>query len=296
VSCLSRLQAEVSGHCGVTRFEFKYGDYEADVERKKADPDSRPSRAVGFTELDGNEKLRVLRDIDMSKVFHSREGVDVVVRQEIWSGFKEIYHHLSSWKAEWSPDQFGDVCKLWLETFLTTADVNSGHSIDGLHCIRSLDGNSLWVAGYHSVDVSPYIHALTKHAGDMKRRWGGTMIQFACFALERSNGSQQAVWHRYTNHGGGTAHDGDAREIHHARALATYRQIMLHHLRQTFNPSVVTRQYQCGHCAEDYDTTGWLTAHWISKHAPADFDKTPYEKPRDRLPLVPAALGYYYDL
>jgi hypothetical protein len=62
-ACLARLQAEVGGHCGVTRFEFSYGDYDVDKERGKADPDHRPSRAVRFTELDGNEKLRVLRNI-----------------------------------------------------------------------------------------------------------------------------------------------------------------------------------------------------------------------------------------
>jgi hypothetical protein len=105
-ACLVRLQAEVSGHCGVTRFEFSYGDYGGDKERRKADPDHRPSRAVTFTELDGNEKLRVMRNINMSNVFHSREGVDVDVRQQIWSGFGDIYTHLSSWDSEFSPVEF----------------------------------------------------------------------------------------------------------------------------------------------------------------------------------------------
>jgi hypothetical protein len=82
-TCLARLQAEVSGNCGVTRFEFSYGDYDADKERRKADPDSRPSRAVTFTELDGNEKLRVLRNIKIEIVFDTREGVDVEVRQNL---------------------------------------------------------------------------------------------------------------------------------------------------------------------------------------------------------------------
>jgi hypothetical protein len=51
-TCLARLQAEVSGNCGVTRFEFSYGDYDADKERRKADPmlgRPGPSRLPSWT-------------------------------------------------------------------------------------------------------------------------------------------------------------------------------------------------------------------------------------------------------
>ena len=290
-TCLALLQAEISGSCGVTRFQFNYGDYDADVERRQVDPDARPSRTVTFTEMDGLEKLRVLRSIDLDNVFDAREGVDVEIRRKIWKGFETIYHHLSAWDSELTPEEFKQRCQRWSEDFLTTADIESGHSVDGLHCIASEDGSTLWVAGYHSADFTPYMHALRTHAHEFKRRWGGSLMQFACFALERTNGTQQAMWHSSNNHGGGQAFVGDARQRHHARSVAAYRQLLLQHLRQTFNPSFSPPKYQCAHCAAGYDTVGWCTRHWLLVHAPADLDVAKYNTPALRRPLLHLATG-----
>jgi hypothetical protein len=124
----------------------------------------------------------------------------------------------------------------------------------------------------------------------MKQRHDGTLMQFACFALERTNGSQQAMWHRASNHGGGKIITGDPRVRHHARSLESYHQILLQHLRKTFNSSTEPRKYQCAHCAADFDTSGWCTRHWLDKHAPADFDKTNYKTAKQRRPLLTKAI------
>jgi hypothetical protein len=288
-SSLALLETEVRDTCGITRFEFRYGDYEGDKDRLASDPDARPSRAVNFTDLDGNEKLRVMRKIDLTHVFDAREGLDVELRCQIWKQFATIYHHLSSWDSEIAPPEFKGLCDKFLETFLTTANIESGHSTDGLHCIQSADGNSLWIAGYQAQDVTPYIHCLTKHTHQMKAMYGGTIMQFACFALERTNGTQQASWHSGNNHGGGSKIVGDHRTRHHARSLMAYRQILLQHLRQTFNKSQTPAKYPCSNCPAEYETVGWCTRHWLFTHAPRDFDIGAYSTAAKRRTLLSRA-------
>jgi hypothetical protein len=267
---LERIAVEVRDHCGVGRFKFKYGDPEGDEVRRQADPEALPSSIITFTDLDGKEKLRIVRNLRLDRCFHEEEGVDVVVRQEIWSQFNVIYDHLSSWMCEISPSEFRDLCTQWMETFLTQANEQSGHSIDGLHQIPLANGQSLYYRGYYAKDVTPYIHCLVHHIWEMQSNWGGSIMCFACFALERANGQHSKSYFASNNHGGGRrAASQCPTEQRHIRKVAAYRQMLERLIRLAFNRCEKEPKFVCTGCSNEYNAEGWVANHWISKHKKA---------------------------
>jgi hypothetical protein len=70
---LQRIAVEVSDHCGVGRFKFKYGDPGGDKVRRQADPAAIPSSIITFTDLDGKERLRIVRNLRLDRRFYEEE-------------------------------------------------------------------------------------------------------------------------------------------------------------------------------------------------------------------------------
>ena len=279
IPILRRLENEIRHNCGIGRFKFDYGDYDGDKARRKLDPDSRASKIITFTDLDGNEKLRILRKIVMSNVFKEQEGVDVGLRVKIWKDFGSIYHHLSSWVHEIPPDEYRKLCTEWMKTFLTVSSRETGDTIDGIRQIAMENGQSLYVRGYFCSDITPYIHALCSHSWEMRRRWS-SIQQFACFALEKSNHIQQSQWHSACNHGGGKKLGEMTFQARlHFRSQTAYGQIILQHFRMAFNKSVRPAKYPCGQCTSSYQTAGWAIRHWVLHHAPAGTIKSNVDVP-----------------
>jgi hypothetical protein len=166
--------------------------------------------------------------------------------------------------CEISPSDFRDLCSAWMETFLTQANAQSGHSVNGLHQVPLANGQSLYYRGCFAKDVTPYIHCLVHHIWVMQTNWGGSIMCFACFALERANGQHSKSYFASNNHGGHASRCPT--EQRHLRKVAAYRQMLERLIRLAFNRAGKEPQFVCTGCSKEYNAEGWVAPHWAMKH------------------------------
>ena len=99
-----------------------------------------------YTSLMGDDKLRVLRNFNLTKLFNPERAALI---KSLWDGFAELYDLLGERKTD--PQYFHLKAKSWHELFLKRTVVDS-------------KTNTILEQGlYRSSDVTPYIHVLVLH-------------------------------------------------------------------------------------------------------------------------------------
>ncbi|CAG8854490.1 42505_t:CDS:1, partial [Gigaspora margarita] len=95
-----------------------------------------------YTNLTGNNKLKMFREFDLSQIFPEDQAI--MIRQ-LWNNFVELYESLKN--PQITGIQFKQKAIEWLKLFLTksTGSFNSTTFIKGL---------------YHPNDITPYIHVM----------------------------------------------------------------------------------------------------------------------------------------
>src|SRR5581483_52053 len=111
-----------------------------------------------YTSLMGDDKLRVLRSFNLTKLFDLERAALI---KSLWDGFAELYDLLG--KKETDPQLFRLKAKAWYELFLKKTVVDP-------------ETNIILVQGlYRSSDLTPYIHVLVSHVWEFMskhQRWG----------------------------------------------------------------------------------------------------------------------------
>jgi hypothetical protein len=254
---LARLQLEIQQKCRVKKFTFTIGDPELTKVLNDDGVANRVSKRVTWSDMDGGQKLRVLRNLHINQVLFAEEGASLGNRQALWKDFLAIYNSLRRWG--WSKDDgnvaFRALVKRFGVAFLATP------------AISRIQKDGLWVSqrtgGYFPEDVTPYLHCLFHHVPEFMDRYGGNMMMFSCYALEKLNHVHQRWWFSATSHGGGRRKKGAAADSTCIRGL---KQIMLKELRMIFNPHQEVRPYPCGHCSYQYKRYGWWARHIKEEH------------------------------
>ena len=106
----------------------------------------RDTNNWNYTSLMGDDKLCVLRNFDLTKLFNSERASLI---KSLWIGFAELYDLLG--EKETDPQYFCLKAKIWYELFLKKTVVDP------------ITNNILVQGLYRSLDVTPYIHVLISH-------------------------------------------------------------------------------------------------------------------------------------
>jgi hypothetical protein len=164
-----------------------------------------------YTSLMGDDKLRVLRNFDLTKLFDPEHATLI---RSLWNGFAELYDLLG--ERETDPQYFRLKAKEWYELFLKKTVVDP-------------TTNTILVQGlYRSSDITPYIHVLVSHVWEfmfIHQRWG--LNAFSCSAVEKKNHDHVCYFFRKTLKNGGSFQNKNSaiREIlEHENRLFFYTQ------------------------------------------------------------------------
>ena len=124
-----------------------------------------------YTSLMGNDKLCVLQNFDLTKLFDPERAALI---KSLWDGFAELYNLLGEKTTD--PHYFRLKAKEWYELFLKKT-------------ILDPETNIILEQGlYRSSDLTPYIHVLVSHIWEFMsrhQRWG--LNSFSCSAVEKKN-------------------------------------------------------------------------------------------------------------
>ncbi|CAG8497504.1 2729_t:CDS:2 [Scutellospora calospora] len=139
------------------------------------------------TSLMGDDKLKVLRNFNISEIF-PKDRAQII--QQLWDSFAQLYDTLKD--SQITGAEFKQKAINWLKLFLTksTGSFNSSTFIKGL---------------YRPNDITPYIHVMVYHVGefiDLHRKFG--MVGFSCSAVEKKNHQQVSYFFRKTLKDGGS--------------------------------------------------------------------------------------------
>jgi hypothetical protein len=121
-AALNRLQAEINDACAVKKFAFKIGDNEVVKQIDDAGVKAQQKKRVTYGDLDGAQKLRIMRNLKIENVLLVEEGAAVQNRQELWRLFLEIYNSMRRWgwkKADVDPAKaFRAKCTTFFELYV----------------------------------------------------------------------------------------------------------------------------------------------------------------------------------
>jgi len=164
-----------------------------------------------YTSLMGNDKLCVLRNFDLTKLFDLERATLI---RSLWNGFAELYDLLGEKKTD--SQYFCLKAKAWYELFLKKTVIDPTTNI-------------VLVQGlYRSSDVTPYIHVLVSHVWEfmfIHQKWG--LNAFSCSAVEKKNHDHVCYFFRKTLKNGGSFQNKNSaiREIlEHENRLFFYIQ------------------------------------------------------------------------
>jgi len=147
----------------------------------------RDTNNWNYTSLMGDDKLRVLQNFNLTKLFDLERAALI---KSLWDGFAELYDLLG--KKETDPQLFRLKAKAWYELFLKKTVVDP-------------ETNIILVQGlYRSSDLTPYIHVLVSHVWEFMskhQRWG--LNSFSCSAVEKKNHDHVSYFFRKTLKNGG---------------------------------------------------------------------------------------------
>ena len=135
------------------------------------------SKALKWRDLLGPEKLRLLKEMDIPKLFPTLKNASTL--QEIWMEFKEIDTILRS------------------TTFTDTSDVKEFET-------RVRKWMTLFLSVYQSKHVTPYMHLLVSHIPQFLEMYS-TLAPFSQQGLEKLNDDITKDYFRSTNHREGDA-------------------------------------------------------------------------------------------
>ncbi|GBC38066.2 hypothetical protein GLOIN_2v1488672 [Rhizophagus irregularis DAOM 181602=DAOM 197198] len=140
-----------------------------------------------YTSLMGDDKLRVLRNFNLAKLFDPERAALI---KSLWNGFAELYDLLGEIKTD--PQYFRLKAKVWYELFLKKTVIDP-------------ETNNILEQGlYRSSDVTPYIHVLVSHVWEfmlIHKRWG--LNAFSCSAVEKKNHNHVCYFFKKTLKNGG---------------------------------------------------------------------------------------------
>jgi hypothetical protein len=121
-AALNRLQEEINDACAVKKFAFKIGDNEVIKQIDDAGVKAQQKKRVTYGDLDGGQKLRIMRNLKIENVLLVEEGAAVQNRQELWRLFLEIYNSMRRWgwkKADVDPAKtFRAKCTTFFELYV----------------------------------------------------------------------------------------------------------------------------------------------------------------------------------
>ncbi|XP_069136601.1 uncharacterized protein [Argopecten irradians] len=128
------------------------------------------SKKLEYRELTGPEKLLLLERFDAADFFDDQNKATQI--QQLWDGFKELNKLIKSNCPD--ADSIESKAKLWCD---------------------------LYVSCYQAKDITPYIHMLRYHVGELIRKHGA-IVRYSQQGLEKLNDTVTKQFFRGTSHKG----------------------------------------------------------------------------------------------
>lgn len=137
---------------------------------------------LSYTSLMGPDKLKILKEFDLSAVFQSKVRAEQI--RALWNQFYKLY--LSMQDKTTTRETFCHESQVWLDAFLapSTGHPNRNNFVRGM---------------YRTQDVTPYIHVLVNHVGEfleIHQEFG--LAAFSCSAVEKKNHMQVCLYFQNT--------------------------------------------------------------------------------------------------
>jgi len=101
----------------------------------------------------GDDKIKVLKEFNLKLLFPPSRASKI---RELWNKFSDLYDALRN--VDTDPEDFETSAKEWLNLFLSPS---KGDWMAGEEVVAGL---------YLPSDITPYIHVLVYHVGDMMKR------------------------------------------------------------------------------------------------------------------------------
>lgn len=147
----------------------------------------RNSNNLSHTSLMGPDKLKVLRELDLTAIFQSRTRAMQI--HALWDQFHDLYYLIQD--RQTTGEIFRREAQAWLDSFLAPS---IGHP-----------NKSGFVRGMYRIqDITPYMHVLVNHVSefiDIHRAFG--LTAFSCSAVEKKNHMQICLYFQNTLKDGG---------------------------------------------------------------------------------------------
>ncbi|GES91052.1 hypothetical protein GLOIN_2v1775051 [Rhizophagus clarus] len=147
----------------------------------------RNSNNLSHTSLMGPDKLKVLRELDLTAIFQSRTRAMQI--HALWDQFHDLYYLIQD--RQTTGEIFQREVQAWLDSFLVPS---IGHP-----------NKSGFVRGMYRIqDITPYMHVLVNHVSefiDVHRAFG--LTAFSCSAVEKKNHMQTCLYFQNTLKDGG---------------------------------------------------------------------------------------------
>ncbi|POG58477.1 hypothetical protein GLOIN_2v1488574 [Rhizophagus irregularis DAOM 181602=DAOM 197198] len=142
---------------------------------------------LSYTSLMGPDKLKILKEFDLSAVFQSKTRAEQI--RALWNQFYKLY--LLMQNKTTTKKIFCHESQAWLDAFLapSTGHPNKNNFVRGM---------------YRTQDVTPYIHVLVNHVGEfleIHQEFG--LAAFSCSAVEKKNHMQVCLYFQNTLKDGG---------------------------------------------------------------------------------------------
>jgi hypothetical protein len=147
----------------------------------------RNSNNLSHTSLMGPDKLKILRELDLTAIFQSRARAMQI--HALWDQFHDLYYLIQD--RQTTGEIFQREAQAWLNAFLAPS---IGHP-----------NKSGFIRGmYRTQDITPYMHVLVNHVSefiDIHHAFG--LTAFSCSAVEKKNHMQVCLYFQNTLKDGG---------------------------------------------------------------------------------------------
>ena len=142
---------------------------------------------LSYTSLMGPNKLKILKEFDLTSVFQSTERATQI--RTLWNQFYKLY--LLMQDKTTTGEMFRHESQAWLDTFLapSTGHPNRSNFVRGMYRIQ---------------DVTPYIHVLVNHVVEfLEIHREFRLAAFSCSAIEKKNHMHVCLYFQNTLKDGG---------------------------------------------------------------------------------------------
>jgi hypothetical protein len=147
----------------------------------------RNSNNLSHTSLMGPDKLKILREIDLTAIFQSRTRAMQI--HTLWDQFNELYYLIQD--RQTTAEIFQRNAQTWLDAFLASS---IGHP-----------NRSGFIRGMYRIqDVTSYMHVLVNHAAEfLEIHHAFGLSAFSCSAVKKKNHMQICLYFQNTLKDGG---------------------------------------------------------------------------------------------